>query len=388
MYKKIIFIVLCFILIVGITACGKKEDVQSDLVSQLKNYISDFNDLNDTTIDAYYNPKEYKMLDSDVNGVLSSVIYDFDNDGEEEAIVFLVNNNKISLELLKKGNDDINKIMSLDIMNELPTADKYNLNIFSYKLGGKVTIFVEIKGYYSLLTDGVSYSLLPISIENGKLSKKEEINLAGSYLPYNESSEYMNKVRQFGLNVTTLDESILEQNDDAVRICSILKEHLSDFVIEDYYNSKEEKVKYGYISFKNYIGSNFLIELKDFASDWLGEENTNTNFDNSYLGRYTFNSGNNTLYLELSNDENEVKYILSYYPNGSMHASEELWGIWNTEVNNMYAINENLNSLATYYFSKIKYVDGKIEFDIKVKDIIIDDYKDYVIPDGSYVFIK
>lgn len=118
-------------------------------------------------------------------------------------------------------------------------------------------------------------------------------------------------------------------------------------------------------------------------------ENDINEFNESYLGDYSWENGDNIINFELIKQDDEIYYYLMYYPNGSVHASEELWGIWNTDYKNIELINnENEYAIANYSFNDIKYDYNSIKIDIKAKDIINADLQDYKIPDGEYTFIK
>ena len=92
--------------------------------------------------------------------------------------------------------------------------------------------------------------------------------------------------------------------------------------------------------------------------------------------------------FELTKSEDGYKYILLYYVNNENHAREELWGKWDVTKTEFDLDNINQNSLAEYRIKNIKYIEDNISFDIEMKNITSSEYKDYIIPDRNYNFIK
>lgn len=112
-------------------------------------------------------------------------------------------------------------------------------------------------------------------------------------------------------------------------------------------------------------------------------------FDKSYIGKYTWKDGDNSISFELSEENGETKYRLLYYPNEVAHASEELWGDWSTSLNIVLVDNENEDAIATYSFNDITYNENKsISISIQVRDVINKQLEMYKIPDGKYTFKK
>ena len=118
------------------------------------------------------------------------------------------------------------------------------------------------------------------------------------------------------------------------------------------------------------------------------KKNTGIEFSPTVLGSYSYDDKGNTIILKLKKENDNYAYNIEYYPNGSAHASEELWGNWDTTKRSFDLENENTTSLAKYKISNIVYHGTYIEFDLKATEVINNDYKDYIIPDGSYNLSK
>lgn len=120
----------------------------------------------------------------------------------------------------------------------------------------------------------------------------------------------------------------------------------------------------------------------------ITEEVSNV-FDETYLGEYVWEKESDTIYFSLTKENNEIHYFMSYYPYNSIHASEELWGKWDTSNENIELLdNINTYSLANYSISNIKYSDNRISMNIKLKEILSEQFKEVIIPDGEYTFVK
>ena len=111
-------------------------------------------------------------------------------------------------------------------------------------------------------------------------------------------------------------------------------------------------------------------------------------FDESYLGNYVFKEKDDTLVLTLSKSDDEIEYYMGYYPDSSNHASEELWGKWNTQKKSFIPLNDNELAIAEYKFSDITYTDEYINVSIKAKKILDNNLKEFKIPDGTYSLKK
>lgn len=136
------------------------------------------------------------------------------------------------------------------------------------------------------------------------------------------------------------------------------------------------------------------VEIVDITNNVTENSTTNeqidTGYEESFLGNYTWKNEYDTISFELTEENGEISYKLLYYPNDAAHASEELWGTWNTnQINIITPENKNENPIATYSFSDITYnEDGSINITIQVKDIINTELENYKIPDGKYTFEK
>lgn len=148
--------------------------------------------------------------------------------------------------------------------------------------------------------------------------------------------------------------------------------------INDVNNVNTNEVEY--IEINNTVEDNNSVDLPQ------NTENEKYKYDKSYLGKYTWKDGDNSISFELTDDNGQLKYTLSYYPNGVGHASEELRGNWSTSSNMVSVDNENSDAIATYSFSDIKYVKKNIEINIQATSVLNEQLEMYKIPDGKYTF--
>ena len=135
------------------------------------------------------------------------------------------------------------------------------------------------------------------------------------------------------------------------------------------------------------------IETEDTSKNEIEAENKtedeNTTFDKSYLGYYNYENGNDILEFSLEERDEEIEFYMMYYPDNNTSPVEEIWGNWDTTSNNIEEVtNENTYAAATYSFNDIKYDGDKIEINIKANEILNPELKDYVIPEGTYTFVK
>lgn len=137
-----------------------------------------------------------------------------------------------------------------------------------------------------------------------------------------------------------------------------------------------------YISINDTLPTTNSVDMPINADDKI-------QFDESYLGEYSWKQGDNAMSFELTEENGEIKYRLLYYPNEVTHASEELWGDWSTSSNIVSVDNDNENAIATYSFNDISYnEDDSISIYIQAKDVINEQLEMYKIPDGKYTLEK
>ena len=118
-------------------------------------------------------------------------------------------------------------------------------------------------------------------------------------------------------------------------------------------------------------------------------EDENTTFDKSYLGYYSYENGNDILEFSLEERDGKIEFYMMYYPNNSDSPVEEIWGNWDTTSNNIEAVkNENNYPNGLYDFNNITYNGDEIKITIKINQIIEQEFKDYIIPEGTYTFEK
>ena len=137
-----------------------------------------------------------------------------------------------------------------------------------------------------------------------------------------------------------------------------------------------------YVSLNNGLDQGNSVDMPINADDKI-------QFDESYLGEYSWKQGDNAMSFELTEENGEIKYRMLYYPNEVTHASEELWGDWSTSSNIVSVDNDNENAIATYSFNDISYnEDDSISIYIQAKDVINEQLEMYKIPDGKYTLEK
>ena len=135
------------------------------------------------------------------------------------------------------------------------------------------------------------------------------------------------------------------------------------------------------------------IETEDTLKNEIEAENKtedeNTTFDKSYLGYYNYENGNDILEFSLEERDGKIEFYMMYYPNNSDSPVEEIWGNWDTTSNNIEAVkNENNYPNGLYDFNNITYNGDEIKITIKINQIIEQEFKDYIIPEGTYTFEK
>lgn len=297
MKKKIVYVCMVFLLLTIVvfllSGCGNKtEDNQnadnqvnqsegkqdnqgeefntignSTLAEAMNEHIKDEKRLNGTSINNYFNPQEFQVLESECKGIISMFVYDFDNDNQEECIIVRVKDNiAVEAAMYKQKNDKIKEVSSIVISEDvLKYGDTMNFDMFAKEINGEMKIFTEITQTNSLFSDGMRWNFVQLKIDNEKLIAETKENVAGSAFMPDEIDEYIDLVKETGLKVNSLSldfsgKRIVEQNRDVVNICEIKREHIDGFDIMDYMsNSKESKVNFARTVFKDYVVDNELV---------------------------------------------------------------------------------------------------------------------------------
>jgi len=387
--KKLFMFLLSGILLIGLTTgCNQNKDEDISYTKLLEEYLKDDISLNNQKFPAEYSTLNYKIYSTSARGNISSILYDLDGDGELEGIRFSFGDEAIDATLLEVENDQMKEVDSDAFLNLLPEIDQFNITVFALNLNHKPYFFLEINGSSSLLSNGMYYEFRSLTIEDNQLVVSSPLTYGASYVSDEDSADYISKVKRMGLSMNTISSSIFSQNKEAIKIFEINRTHLSNFDVESV-DQYDEKIQYGETEFKDYIQDNYMIELKNVQAN-IDTENMEYEFKASNLGSYSFDdhSTGNSIKFELQKKENGYYYVLEYYPSNSTHASEELWGTWDITKTEFSPENENTSSLAEYKFKNIKYGEGNISFEIEAVKVNGTQYKDYVIPNGSYTFIK
>jgi len=384
MLKKLIIMMLgSFVIMISLTGCEKQKE--STLMNQVTVYLKKYESLHQKEIKEYYNPKEYTFLDSPVTGLLTAAIYDFDDDEKEEALVYTIDGKEITLHYLEESKNEVEEIDTLEVTNIVPSLDEFTLSAFIVKINKEPKLFLEIEGEASLFATGRSYQLIPISLKENKLVLEDKITLEGSAFLDSDSEDYLSKVRETGLTINTITETIFSQNKKGKLLFTIERKQLKDF--EPLNHTEATKVRYANTTFFDELKNekNNVLSLENITQK---AENNKKNFKEENIGYYKWKDGDDEITFELLKENNHIKYYLSYYPNGSAHASEECWGTWDSIKDEMILENENPYAIASYTISNIKYQTNKIEFTIKAKEILSKDNEASKIKNGNCSFSR
>ncbi len=254
MIKRLVKIVLCAVVsIFLITGCNSNnKQKETDINKELTEYISKYNNISKSSFDEYYNPKDSTLIDSKISGLITSGLYEISDDEKEEAIVFSIKDNKLTIEYLK---EEENKLENKDtaVIDLIPTyLDELEINAFSIKIENEVKLFIEINGNSSLISDGRLYKLIPFYIKDNKIIIEDSISLEGSTLFDEDINNYISKVKSTGLNMINMDETILNQNKNAEKLFNIKREHIPGFQL-----SSVAIIKYGTTKINGYLKNNY-----------------------------------------------------------------------------------------------------------------------------------
>lgn len=385
MKQKILLVLLCGIMFLNITGCYKNINKEK-YVNLIKDYIKKYEILNEKSYPAEYSKFDSKLYSTSARGNISNVLYDLDDDDDYEGLVFNFGDEAIDVTLLDIENEKIKELDSQTLLNFLPEIDKFDINVFAIKFNNKPYFFLEINGSSSLLADGMYFELRRLNVKDNKLIVSSPINYQASFIDEAEASDYINKVKRMGLSMETMDKSIFSQNDKAIKIFEITRKHLEDFDASKV-SKFEYSIQYGNTKFKDYLYEKYIIELENVKTK-INTENMEYEYKTSNLGHYTYENDNNIIEFELNKKDDKYSYTLSYYPNNSTHASEELWGSWDVTKTEFTMNNENTTNLAEYKIKNVKYLERQISFEIELTKLKSEQYKDYVIPNGTYNLIK
>lgn len=252
MLKKLITIILgSFVIMISLTGCEKPKE--ASFMDQVTVYLKKYESLHQKEIEEYYNPKEYTFLESPVTGLLTAAIYDFDVDGKEESLVYTIDGKKITLHYIEEGKNEAEETGTLEVKDIIPSLDEFTLSAFIARINEKPKLFLEIEGEASLFATGKSYQLIPISLKENKLVLEDKITLEGSAFLDSDSEDYLSKVRETGLTINTITETIFSQNKKGKLLFTIERKHLKDFEPLNH----TEKIKV------HYANTTFFDELKN-----------------------------------------------------------------------------------------------------------------------------
>lgn len=125
-------------------------------------------------------------------------------------------------------------------------------------------------------------------------------------------------------------------------------------------------------------------------NDSIVKESSVVNFSDDFLGDYFFENDitGDTIYFTLSKNDGGYYYTFGFYPKDSNHASEEFYGDWDITKDSFIPKNENGTAIGEYVIENIKYEDDTIIFDTRITDLLNEEYKYYIIPNGTYELKK
>ncbi len=287
--KILSFSIMCFLLISVlflITGCGKKKEENQNQENKVNQYESSqkeefelteeytlaeavnehFKDeerLNGKTIKNYFNPQTFQVLESQYKGIISILVHDFDNDNEEECMVVRTkDNNGVEVVMYKEKDGKINEVSSCLIMDDvLKNGEVMNFDMFAKEIDGEVRIFAEAAQVNSLFSDGIQWTFVQLKVEDDELIEVTRKRTAGSVFQEDEIEEYMEIIKQAGLQVNSialqsLGKKVVDQDEDVIKICSVERKQVDNFDISKYMGTNvatETKEIYAETMFKDYV---------------------------------------------------------------------------------------------------------------------------------------
>lgn len=379
--RKIVLLVVCFLACFFLTACSaEKVNSVSKYEEYLKKYNAKYEIMNGKVVDALKDSNS--LYKTEGEGRLSSAFYEGDDEKSIRGLNVTYKDEVITAILLGVEGEMIKELDKKVILEEFPSLDEFQMSLFGIKLNGEVKFFLEINGSASLLADGRYYSIRPLSIVDDKIILQDEVKLEASSLMEDEVSVYKKKVETLGLKINGIENSVFSQNKKAVKMLEIKRVHTDDS------NSSKDHYKYGENRFKDLFSDSYTMKTENVKVTFRENNIKEVAFSNDLLGNYSLDVGGNNLAFELNENNGKYGYILLFYPNGSMHAAEELWGDWDTSKSGFKLSDERGSSFAEYEVSNVRYLENGVSFDIKVIRLLDEANKAYVIPAGNYVFVK
>ena len=382
MKKKILITLVFIISLVLITGCNKntKNSEYAKYSKMFRDYRSTYESLDGKSLDSTYNKIKHELnqLENISGKSISNFIFK-DENNKYKVLNFYFDGDNIVADLLEVKEDKLEVISSDYLTTDFPYLDEFELYVYGVKINDVPTFFLEVNGSSSILADGFYHELRNISVKDDKIVTGSKISYEGSAIYEEEKDSYISKVKRYGLEINTLDDSIYSQNKETTLIFDIKRTHLDE---ED--NTRISEVIYGKTTFKDYYKNKYLLILKNKKTE-VSSDSIKNEFKDDNIGRYSGkDSAGNEIVLEISRKNDGYSYIIEYFEDGSTHSTEDLWGTWDTKNNTFILQNDNINSIAEYKLSNIKYDSNVISFDLKVNKILINEYKDYAIAEGNY----
>ena len=142
MKKKILsigIIAILIIMLVLLTGCGKKvENDKEKFINLLSSYISEETYLNNKTFPAEAQKLGTELYSTNVEGHLSNILCDLNNDNKYEGLNFYYTNGAIDVNLLEMENDEVKILETETLYNAVPnlekTLDEFSMTLFAIKL--------------------------------------------------------------------------------------------------------------------------------------------------------------------------------------------------------------------------------------------------------------
>ena len=266
MKKYIIaIIILCLLAITLLIVWLLPQKGTPKIDSLVKDLIDSEKEL--TSIDNYYNPKEYELIEEDTDGLISLSVYDFNGDSKEEVLVSRIKNNDLVLYLYAVADDKLEELDSILLIDGfLDFPDTIYMDCFIMIIDDVPYLFVESTGYSNLVADGINWDFIKLGFSHNKFIKINKKYVTGSYFEDDEISELKRIVKDADLSIDSLSfeengKSLFAQNKEAKELFSVKREHLKDFDESKYYDSSETRVKYGVTEFSKFNKNKIYLEF-------------------------------------------------------------------------------------------------------------------------------
>lgn len=317
--KKILIIIFSILLVIVLLVFGiinlEKNAEANEIKEEIKIAEEETEDYNlEEMINENIDNKSFELLDTtdmqknycnevdtelisddEFTGILSIIVEDFDNNGNDEAITLeIAEDNLIYLKLYKGQNDELIVIdtYQIDTNNLLNISSEVDFSLFAREVDDQIKLYCEMS-YGDVIFDDTKYwEFLMLSVNGNNITEEVKKEYIGTTLEETEETEIINAIQNnANLNIDEIgfDETpIVFQLDDAIEICNIARSLESSYKYKLEYGSYEEdseKILYGYTTYSNYMTeedyrinfdmySKVDVEGKKFKHEFDDEEGT------------------------------------------------------------------------------------------------------------------